>query len=641
VRGKRQAGRVGRCAAQIRNSLIFTSPHFSSSLFSSPRLTPHRTTPQAPPCWTTIIDLEESCAKEMIQLVPTVIFTSLRQSLPVGALKHLSHPMIQIVLLLEERAVAAELMELEAEHDMGLGHQDQHQHQHQDQDQEVDEEREGSASRGRDSPQPRRVITSIDVENAARAFCAGVLSSVSEARGYQSTVLVSSAWTRRVAQPLSMALRLGLECCERPAQLLFPGGLFVKPLVAAQELVRGVASAVQRSLQLTNNVCVLPAFVDSEFMVPGLLVKYAQFLHGGFAWNFGTAMDILWVEGEGEGPEGEGEGEGRDTTETEAEAGAEADGTGANGAAEGGARCGTGAGAGAREGRFDGSIARDVLSLALFKRPADEAGPEAAAILSLLTGELFADGPQGQGQGQGAQIDFQALAAVDRVVWAILTSPASVHDIALPPKTDFALCLKVHKRLLNAAKWHPSSTNGGSNGQGGAGGGLGLGLLRLWGAASPPIPLSLDLDEFLSVVHLASVVTRAIVLAYSVHDKATAAAGGAGNGATGGMVTLGAALAHLPPGLNSDVANSLLEGLERCVGLWRRRFRSLSIFDLGSGSGGGRLVPFRQARARFFRGQMHGLPALAFLGTRGGVRDKLPRPTVVDDTFTRLFAESA
>jgi hypothetical protein len=32
---------------------------------------------------------------------------------------------------------------------------------------------------------------------------------------------------------------------------------------------------------------------------------------------------------------------------------------------------------------------------------------------------------------------------------------------------------------------------------------------------------------------------------------------------------------------------------------------------------------------------------MAFLGTRGGVREKLPRPEVVDDTVKRLFSEQA
>jgi len=567
-------------------------------------------------------------------MVPTVVVTSLRQRFPMETVKLFTHSMVQLVLLLEERNTAEELMQMESEREIEEAESRKAQAQ--------TKQTPGTES-GRQSPRSH-VVTAIDVENAARSFCAQLLASVSEC-GFQTVTLVSSQWTRDVAQPQTMAFRFGLECIERPAQIMFPSSLFIKPLVSSQEFVRAVAASAHRTLQQSNSVCVLPAFVDSEFMVPGLLVKYFMFLHGGFTWNYTTTTDILWVEREVGPLQWQAQ-----RANSSVLLSVQGDSLGSEGMPSDGA---TSEGpAPQTHGRFDGSIARDVLSLLLFKQPADDVNIETAAILSLLTGELFSP-------HEADSLDAAALVSIDRVLWALLTSPASVNDIPLPPKADTALCLKVHKRLLNLAKWNPSSTSGArasssssssdADGSQTAARGLASGIIGarawLWGASAPAPALSLEVDELLSVVHLASVATKAIVLAHSIQEKQHANGAGSNKEEGGAQMTptLGAALALLPPGLNSDAANSLLEALERCVGLWRRRFRSLSILRSASSGAPGparRLVTFSQARARFFRGQMHGVPTMAFLGTRGGVREKLPRPEVVDDTVKRLFSET-
>ena len=242
------------------------------------------------------------------------------------------------------------------------------------------------------------------------------------------------------------------------------------------------------------------------------------------------------------------------------------------------------------------------------------------------------------------------------------------------------MCLKYYKRLLNLARWNTNAALGGgllqSSSGGGSGGGAFSAARWLWsGPVDMPQP-SLDVEELLSVAHLVSVLAKAVVLAHGAYEKTAAAGEGGGAAVPADQRTplrLGQILRLLPPGLNSDIANSLLEALDRCVTIWRRRFRQLAILRGGAGStaagraarrgagawlslaGAGsssasasaghpptpaaeRLVPFQHARARFFRSQVHGIPTMAFLGTRGGVRDKLPNPLVVDETIRRLFA---
>ena len=51
-------------------------------------------------------------------------------------------------------------------------------------------------------------------------------------------------------------------------------------------------------------------------------------------------------------------------------------------------------------------------------------------------------------------------------------------------------------------------------------------------------------------------------------------------------MTFGSLLAALPPGTTSDVANSLLESLEHCAALWRKRFDSVHFSKVTQGLGG-------------------------------------------------------
>jgi ankyrin repeat protein len=548
--------------------------------------------PSLQPCWSAIQDLEERCNKDFIQLVPTITFTSLQQQFPAEAVKLFSHGMVQIVLLLEERNVGAEVMQSEVESQYAAA------------------EREGRgqpAEEERGSPR-EHVITALDVDLAARSFCANIMASVQEA-GFTTVTLFCSPWCRRVAQPAEVAIRLGMECVERPVGLVFPSQLFIKPIASSPEFIRVVAASLARSLQMTNSVAVLPAFLDCEFMVPMLVLKFLLFLHGGFCWNYSTTMDMLWVVDE----------EGREST-AEARTEAAADEDESEEVAVGGGEEEGRSGPNKPLGRFDASIIRDVMSLLLFQPPPSSSpsgAPDAAqaAIISLLTGELFS---------QHEASEAVALARVERVMWALLTSPSSVDDILVPLKSDAALCLKYYKRLLNAAKWSASAVTKPVQTS-----------AWPWGKPVDSNGPSLEVDELLSCVHLLSVLAKAIVFAHTTHEKTMQQQQKVDGSAS--HLSLRAALAVLPPGTNSDVANSLLEALERCVGIWKRRFRSLFIFEHNQQHGNERLVPFRQARARFFRGQLHGLPTMAFLGTKGGIRDKLPRPTVVDDTFSRVL----
>jgi len=107
------------------------------------------------------------------------------------------------------------------------------------------------------------------------------------------------------------------------------------------------------------------------------------------------------------------------------------------------------------------------------------------------------------------------------------------------------------------------------------------------GARTEERPSCPEADEFFSAVQMLCVLSRALVLSYNALDKQHQGQGqGQGQQEEGEGVTFGSLLAALPPGTTSDVANSLLESLEHCAALWRKRFDSVHFSKVTQGLGG-------------------------------------------------------
>jgi hypothetical protein len=279
-------------------------------------------------------------------------------------------------------------------------------------------------------------------------------------------------------------------------------------------------------------------------------------------------------------------------------------------------------------------------------------GPEAqAALLAVFTGEILgqadpreketdappsswgtASTPSKPSNGGGASLSTSAqdeaavttadLVRVERVLWSILTSSSPVWDAAVPTRAEAALCLRFCRRLLNASKWRAASPKG-----------LMTEFAFGGGARTEERPSCPEGEEFFSAVQMLCVLSRALVLSYNALDKQQQSQGqaqGQGQGQEEG-VTFGALLAALPPGTTSDVANSLLESLELCAALWRKRFDAVHFSKVTQGGAPGCFLPDGGKSGSASRGGKGGGG-----GNAGARTTSRPRDTLFSSTAAYL-----
>ena len=77
------------------------------------------------------------------------------------------------------------------------------------------------------------------------------------------------------------------------------------------------------------------------------------------------------------------------------------------------------------------------------------------------------------------------------------------------------------------------------------------------------IQLPIEIEEYFAIIHILSILSRAIIFAYNnTTNKSNHS----------NQLTLKVLLSNLPPGTKSDIANSLLESIEYLSLLWKKRF---------------------------------------------------------------------
>lgn len=197
-------------------------------------------------------------------------------------------------------------------------------------------------------------------------------------------------------------------------------------------------------------------------------------------------------------------------------------------------------------------------------------------------------------------------------------------DAVAPSKADASACLKYYRRILHAAKWRMGSdvapkslfdfVTGGST----VARSLSSLSSQFSGMASEradgtvePDPVRSALEEYYAMVHIHSIVSRTIVLAYNSAEKVKSPTAVSGARSAGGWFPVAddastvastqaaaaaaAAVARaeaagmssgmsvrelfsiLPAGTKSDVANALLEALEYFTSIWRSRYVHLQF----------------------------------------------------------------
>ena len=255
----------------------------------------------------------------------------------------------------------------------------------------------------------------------------------------------------------------------------------------------------------------------------------------------------------------------------------------------------------------DAAILREVVSLLLLTKSAvaDPPPDTHVALLTVFAGDVMA--PPGPGAADVAPLSESpaAIAETEKLLWSLLNAQTSLQDTAAPLKADASLCLKHYRRILATAKWTVNTPR--------RAGGLLMDFAGFKPAAkAEETAFEMEVDEYFSVVHLLSVLCRAVVLAYNAYEKEGHAAAG------GGDVPLGTLLRSLAPGTRSDIANALLAGLDHCAAAAKKRFDRFvaAVPTLAPTAAPATTVkratdPARLGKAAFLRQTLPGVPGLA------------------------------
>lgn len=411
---------------------------------------------------------------------------------------------------------------------------------------------------------------SEQVEMACRNACEQSLIAVQQV-GLKTVMISSNDWTRRTAVPLSIAIRLGLSAVYKNYSQMFPSALFSKPVICVHDFVSTLRVHSSRIQDQGSSLSLLPAFIDCDFMYPALLTKFYSFLHAGFAWNRNSTIDMI----------------------------------------------------GDPASASDFSILREVASLLLFTQQLEKAAVAYSSILGVFTGELLRSTIAPNDEVEGLSFQIIELVKVEKILWYLLNSSVGVEDVPAPNKVAASHCVRYYRRLLNIANWRLGSAPKGF-------------LAEFAGVdhkATSKDAYDLELDEFFSVIHMLSVICRAIILSYTALEKKQTITS---------ELKFGELLEHLAPGTKSDIANSLLESLEHCGKLWKKRYdRSflLSVFksNINYHTANIEKDKFKLNSREQFLSQA--LPPIPGSEVFRSISEKLPMPkNISGDNLNKLFS---
>lgn len=195
--------------------------------------------------------LDDICKQICIDLVPTIIITSLNQSLPVETLRNFSCKMVAIVFQLSPESIIAELKKTNT------------------------------------------IITEVTtLIELLQDTCSRVLGEVQVA-GYSSLILVGSEWVNTNVDLMSLASDKGLFAIERDLNLLFPKSLFSKPFLSTQSYCFSLQNYAHQVDKKKSSIAVFPAFMERDFLFPSMLLKFYCFMFSGYIWNLNSSEDML------------------------------------------------------------------------------------------------------------------------------------------------------------------------------------------------------------------------------------------------------------------------------------------------------------------------------------------------------------
>eukprot|EP01038_Epipyxis_sp_PR26KG_P008804 gene8804-11887_t len=155
---------------------------------------------------TKLYALDEVCGRHCINLVPTIIITSIHQRLPLDLLRNFTAPSVSVLFAFDESSFAFELNLLE----------------------------QSDTSVRLPSP-----------ESSCKIMCENIINQIHLA-GFASIVLSATKWVNEIADPFSIAMKYGISAVVHDLSTMFPSSLFLKPLLTTQDYISSICNYSKR-----------------------------------------------------------------------------------------------------------------------------------------------------------------------------------------------------------------------------------------------------------------------------------------------------------------------------------------------------------------------------------------------------------
>ena len=285
----------------------------------------------------------------------------------------------------------------------------------------------------------------------------------------------------------------------------------------------------------------------------------------------------------------------------------------------------------------DYSQLKPVLAFLLYPDIAENSPEFAATFLSFITGSFANTNASTSSKNTPARVTTSHndvtmnyliasksgvdLSNAETFLWGVLVSPCALVHADTPSRADLNDCLRHYRKILLTAGWRVSPRGGD-------------------GDAEPPVGdlsahkhFDLQTEEYFATLHILSVISRALILAYNSLEKEQMK--------HKRLVTvesskLGALLGALQAGTKSDLANSLLEAMECSNGVLRRRYDSLEYSRSRPPSQGDSNNLMKILRKSYLRQEYIYMPGAEFFRL---VSDGIP--IAVDEVLAKIYFQNS
>jgi hypothetical protein len=248
---------------------------------------------------------------------------------------------------------------------------------------------------------------------------------------------------------------------------------------------------------------------------------------------------------------------------------------------------------------IDISILREVASLIIFRRRADNSNPIFLGLLNIFAGDYMLAKSIQKGNQEGTNsLDTSTteiipppaqLLAVENYLVSLISYPSStLQSSKIPNKDILSLLLKQYRRILTIMQWKIGSNQY---------------LSRTDNNSTVKDLKGLDheVHELLTMIHLLSILCRTHIISYLSYYKTKPNTRSSTNKIpmsslisksdsdlslsqhhhdvliSETMITLETLISSLPPGSKSDMTNLLLEALEQCSNAFLSRYEFLTF----------------------------------------------------------------